>query len=287
MSLRRKIWKNIIRVLVFLIAFMLFVIALTLSPAIYSTPPPFDISNVSITAHRGAAAYAPENSLAAIRRGVLSTAQRIEIDIQQTKDSELVIMHDNTIDRTTNGSGDVGDLSLAELNKFKIDINPAFPGERIPTLADAMREVEGKKKLVIEIKRSDKVSNGITRRTVNLIHEYNASSWCIVHSFDDDVLKAVHELDPNIELHKIFVCETRILPMIIDKQIEFKSPKDYPYVKEFSIHYLFANREIVKEVHALGKKINVWTVDDPEVAKNLVSLDVDGLITDEPNEILK
>jgi len=75
--------------------------------------------------------------------------------------------------------------------------------------------------------------------------------------------------------------------MIIDKQIEFKSPKDYPYVKEFSIHYLFANREIVKEVHALGKKINVWTVDDPEVAKNLVSLDVDGLITDEPNEILK
>jgi len=287
MAYKRKIWKIIIRVLSVLLAFVLLVIGLTLSPAIYSTPPPFEIDSITITAHRGAAAYAPENSMAAIRKGILSSAQRIEIDIQQTNDGGLVVMHDDSIDRTTSGSGEVSHLSLAELSQFRIDINPAFANEKIPTLEEVLREVAGRKLLVIEIKQSDRVSPGITKRTVDLIHQLNATSWCIIHSFSDEVLQAVHQLDPNITLHKCFVCQTRVLPLMIDMQLNWKSPSHYPYVKEFSIHYLFANRAIIREIHALGKKINVWTIDDPDIAKKLVSLDVDGLITDQPDEILK
>src|SRR4030095_12694587 len=186
MAYRGKIWKIIIGVLGLILTLFLLVIGLTLSPAVYSTPPPFEIVSVTITSHRGAAAYAPENSMAAIRKGILSSAQRIEIDIQQTKDGDLIVMHDNTIDRTTNGSGDVRNLSLAELSHFRIDINPAFANEKIPTLEEVLREVAGKKSLIIEIKQSDRVNPGIKKDTVDLIQQFNASSWCIVHSFNDE-----------------------------------------------------------------------------------------------------
>ena len=96
------------------------------------------------------------------------------------------------------------------------------------------------------------------------------------------MIKSIHEKDPGIRLHKLFYAQLRFTPIMIENGTELFKFEDYPFVDEYSIYYRFANRNVIAKIHALGKKINVWTVNDKNTIDSLLSLGVDGIITDHP-----
>ena len=240
--------------------------------------------HIALTGHRGAAGLAPENTLAAIKAGLEQGVDRIEIDVHQTKDKHIVVMHDPSIDRTTNGTGMIKDMNFREIRKYSAGawFGEEFKNEKVPTLNEVLNTVNGKAILVIEIKEFGNYYPGIEKRVVDLIHKHKAKSWTAVCSFDDQVLKKVHEADKDIVLHKLFIFKFPYLKLFNDGKIRIVDFNYYNFVDEFSVYYPFANKRLIEKVHSLNKKINVWTADDTVKINRLINLGVDGIITNHP-----
>ena len=230
-------------------------------------------AQITITGHRGAAGYAPENTLSAIKKGLALGVDRIEIDVQQSKDGVVILMHDKTLKRTTNGKGYIRNKTWAELSQLvaPAEFAATFPNEKIPTLEEALLLINGKAQFVIEIKDGNSYYPNIEQHIVDLIHQYNAHKWCIIHSFNDAALEKIHELDATLPLHKLFVSGLG------------KDLKKWDYVQEFSVNEHFVSKKMIEKVHALGKKINVWTVNDKAKMQELITMGVDGIITNFPD----
>ena len=243
------------------------------------------IRKVTITGHRGAAGLAPENTLAAINKGISLGADRIEIDLQQTSDGVVVVLHDETVDRTTNGTGEVKNQSFEEIKKLDAgsSFSPDFKGEKIPSLEEVLQTVNGQCDLVIEIKQGNNYYPNIIEHTIALIKKYEATDWCIIHSFNLSALIETHRQFPELRLHRLFVAKFRGLPFIYDGSISRFDIEKYPYFEEYSIMYAFATKRIIEFLHKHGKKVNVWTVDDKKHINRLINLGVDGIITDRPD----
>jgi len=241
-----------------------------------------------VTGHRGAAGLSPENSLEAIQKAVDLKTDRIEIDVQQTKDNRIVVIHDYTVDRTTNGKGAVKDLSFDEIRSLFIkENNKKITELKIPTLDEVIDKMDSGSVLLIEIKKEKGLYPGIERRVIDIINKHNAKSKCILQSFNDEVLQNIHTIDPTIGLHKLLIAKLPFFNFIFDGSFKCKKFTDYSFVKEFSINYVFANKSVIDEIHKLNKKINVWTVDDNATMKKLMDLGVDGIITNYPDRVKK
>lgn len=263
-------------------------VALSVSPAAYTSVSGASNPDLVITGHRGAAGLAPENTLSSIEKALEYPVDRIEIDVQQSSDGVVILMHDETLDRTTDGSGEVRGLTWAELQALHVlDAEGAATAEGIPSLAAVLDAIAGQRTLVIEVKQGGDYHPGIEENIVALIQERQAASWCILHSFNDAVLEKVDGLMPELRLHKLLVAQTKGLSVVYDGGFHWGSAEDYAFVDEVSIMWQFANRGFIEEVHALGKKVNVWTVNDVGDAGDLVHLGVDGLITDRPDVVGK
>jgi len=260
---------------------LLFLFLLCLSPIFWTNIQPQNLPDFELISHRGAAGLAPENTLAGVQKALDLKADRIEIDVHQTKDSVLVVMHDKTLNRTTNGRGKIKRQTYEELQGFAVDL--MGKREKIPTLEEVIQLVDGRAILMIEVKNGDAYYSGIERRIVELIHRYDGGNWCFVMSFDDRVLYKVNELDSSILLYKLFVGKPRFLSVILGKRLHFKSLESYEMVEGFCVMYPFVHRQLIEEVHALGKTVFVWTLNDAEVFKELLELGVDGVITDCPD----
>jgi len=280
-----KLVKSFIKYFIGIILFFILSGLLTISPVLffnYSTS-----ANMSYTrvAHRGAAALAPENTLAAVQKGLSHNPDRIAIDVQQTKDGQVVVLQDITLDRTTNGSGLVKDLTLAEIKTLSAGswFSPEFEQEKVPLLQEVLKEIDGRATLVIEIKKGGYFYPGIEENILKIIDEFDAKDWCIIHSFSTQIIKKIHELDPDIRVHKLFKAMLRFTPLMKADGWELFRFQDFPYVDEYSIHYRFANKNIISKIHAMGKKVNVWTVNDKNLIEELLALGVDGIITDHPD----
>ncbi len=259
---------------------------LALSPVLYAGNDTFaKETKIILIGHRGAGGLAPENTLAAIQKGLDNKVDRIEIDVQQTKDNVVISLHDTTIDRTTDGSGLVKDMTYSEILKFSagIKFSKKFKNEKIPTLDDVLKLVNGQAVLVIEIKEGNDYYPNIEQRVVDAIHKHNAKTWAIIHSFNDNALEKVKEIDKTIELHKLFIADFPFLKLIYDGKFRITNLEHYNYVTEISTFYPFTTQRLVDKVHALNKKINVWTVNDSIKINRLINMGVDGIITDYPN----
>ena len=240
---------------------------------------------VKIIAHRGASGLAPENTIAAINKALEYNVDRIEIDVHQTKDNKIVVMHDHTLDRTTNGSGEIKQFTYNDL--IKLDAGswfaPKFKNEKIPLLDDVLKIVNGKSELIIEIKLGSKYYPNIERNIIDVIRKNNALDWCIIHSFDTQILEKIHRIEPNIRLQKILFGKLSFIPIIISNKIEYYDFDKYPFITEYNINYNFANKRIIDKLHKLGKKVNVWTVNNENKINKLINLKIDGIITNYPN----
>lgn len=259
-----------------------------ISPAMYrgKTAVADSVLNKTVlTGHRGAGGLAPENTLAAIKVGLNNRVDRIEIDVQQTKDGKVVCLHDSTIDRTTDGKGFIGDFTYNELQKFSAGIKIAakFKDEKIPLLAEALELTKGKATLVIEIKDGNEIYPGIEKNVLKEIYNQQAKERVIIHSFNDSVLFRIHEMDSTIELHKLLIADFPFLQLMTDGNLKITNLVYYHFSKEFSIYSLFATPRFIKNVHKLNKKVNVWTPNDPKTIARLINMGVDGIITDRPD----
>ncbi len=243
------------------------------------------LSKIVVTGHRGAGGLAPENTLAAIEAGLSQGVQRIEVDVQQTKDGKIICLHDETIDRTTNGKGYAKDLTFNQIEKYSagIKFSNKFKDEKIPLLEDAIKLMKDSVTLVIEIKDGNEVYPGIEKKVVALINKHKAKSSCIIHSFNDSVLFRIHKMDTTIVLHKLFIADFPFMQILTDGHLKITNLEYYSFVTEFSVYYPFATRRLINHVHRLNKKINVWTVNDKATIGRLINLGVDGIITNYPN----
>ncbi len=259
-----------------------FFLFLILTSYMSFSQPSAQTRSVTVTGHRGAAAYAPENTLSGIDKALQLKPDRIEIDVQQTKDGVVILMHDVTLNRTTNGKGKVKNFTLEEIKKLDAAskfipegefVGIPLPFEPIPTLEEALQRINGKTQFIIEIKKGNEYYPGIVNNIVSLIQKYDAYSWCIIHSFEDNVLKSVHQADDRIVLHSVTALRR-------SKQL-----RQMPYISEVSIYYKFATPLWIDKIHKMGKKVNVWTVNAQEDIEKMINIGVDGIISNNPDRI--
>lgn len=234
-----------------------------------------------IIAHRGASAYNPENTLPAFETAIEQGATIIETDVHQTKDSVLVLMHDLSIDRTTFGKGLIKDLTYKEFSAFKIKHKDhTFKNPYPPTLEEAIIKINGRSKLLIEIKKGNDYYPNIEKHIVDLIKKYHAENWIsTIHSFDKKALLNVAKADSNIHLQKLIVFKLPLVSFNYDKHFNKDDFKNWEGV---NVYYKFCSKRLIKKVHALGKTVYVWTVNKPKKAKKLAKRGVDGIITNNP-----
>ncbi len=229
-------------------------------------------------AHRGASGHAPENTLAAFRRAVELGARFIETDLRLTRDSHLVALHDETLDRTTSGHGRVGECTLAELRALDAGswFAPEFAGERIPTLAEILAfSHEHDIGLYLELK-----PGGVWRSEHALVGALRGAAVTdrlVVLCFDAQVLRAIYDLDPLLmtgllERHQAAGAVERALAV---------------GARQLAPHWTLVSRELVQQAHAAGLAVVPWTVNEPEPMRTLLALSVDGIITDYPERVLE
>lgn len=237
----------------------------------------------AIIAHRGCGHAAPENTLSALRCGLLSGAQHLEIDVHQTLDSIVVLHHDETLDRCTDGTGRIDHHTYADLQKLDNGawFSPEYAGEPIATLEQALDLVNGQCGLWIEIKGGKADYPGLERRIVSMIQARNAYGWVQIISFDGHALDRVHALDPKIRLQKLLVAPLWGLPLYLDKGLRWGNLKTrYPYVAGFDVFHRIARKSLIRRVHSWHKELNVWTVNKTDRFKKLFERGVDGITTD-------
>ena len=219
-----------------------------------------------IMGHRGAAALEPENTLRSIERAVEIGVDAVEVDVRLSKDRELVVIHDSTVDRTTNGSGPVSGYSLDGLRKLD-----AGGGQTIPTLQEVMELVGHKVKLVIELKEEE-----TERMVVELIKRNNVEDNVYVISFWHELVKTVKVLESCIKTGVLLVgCP-------VDTCVASQASADALVMK-----YNFVNRHFVEMVHKDGLQVFVWNIDDPHLLKPYVDMGVDGIGSNDPRVLVE
>lgn len=227
---------------------------------------------VEFVAHRGGYIFAPENTCAAFR-ACSGLVDRIEFDVRATADGELVLMHDDTVIRTTTGYGTVtavADLTLAQLKELDagIKFSPLFAGERIPTFAEALRSLPAGVPPMVHRK------TGAAGNVVAVLRAENACSNAIVACEDCDFLRAVRQLEPGIGL--AYIGNGTLPAGLLD---DFKTNG----ISAISWEKSTVATDLVAQVHAAGMILYAWSLGTPEI-ETYLGLGVDGLVVDNPLE---
>lgn len=236
-------------------------------------------------AHRGASGYAPENTLAAFDKAVEMKCDYIELDIHLSKDGRIVVIHDSTVDRTTDSSGKVCDLTLAELQQLDAGswFDEIFKGETIPTLVEVLERYRGKIGILIEVKDPSSYP-GIEDKLAKLLQSKNMdkpnNGKIIVQSFDHESMRYFKSIMPNIPVGVLLSYRTT---EISDEELDkFKEYADY-----VNPNYRIVDNILVKRIHNRNMKITPWTVNSPKTVIKLIKDEVDGIISDYPDIVPK
>ena len=240
-----------------------------------------------IIAHRGASGSAPENTIAAFRKALDIGVDMIELDIHLSKDSILIVCRDVSVNRTTNGAGEIRNLTLRELKQLDAGswYGKEFTGERLPTLEEVMQLVNGQSRLLIEIKGKSNVYQGLEEILVELLKRYDAKSWCIVQSFHTPFLTRLNELDPGIAPYKLIVADVPLLPMYVDDGLKFGSITALDFCKAINPMGTMVSEQFINKVHARGQMVFVWTINEVKKAEKLIEMGADGIITNYPERM--
>ncbi|MCM3711249.1 glycerophosphodiester phosphodiesterase [Sporosarcina luteola] len=233
---------------------------------------------MEIFAHRGASGNYPENTIAAFMEAARLPIFGVEFDVHMTADGELVVIHDESIDRTADGKGYVKDMSLAELKKHDFGnwFSPEFKGETIPTLAEVLDVFNPTDhKLNIELKSDIFPYEGMVEKVLDLIAERQMESRIIISSFDHSAVRTVKRFNPQIETAALFM-EVLVHPVDYLNKI----PAD-------ALHILFpaALRPTIAEVINSGMPVRTFTVNDETYAHTLKQAGVQAIFTDYPGKM--
>ena len=228
------------------------------------------VPQVKIIAHRGGAANAPENTLAALRCGIWEGADMAEIDLHMTRDGVLVALHDHMLTRTTGLKQPVGEVDSAQVGQLDAGswFDPKFAGEHIPTLEELLQVAHGRIRLMLEFKFPQ--SEGMLETALEQIRAAGMEEECILAATSLEFLSLAKQLAPEME----------------NLYIGAKAEEELwtlPYVDSVSIALPGLTRRDVEQAHGSGREIYVWTVNTSHEMEQAVTLGADGLVTDDPS----
>ena len=241
-------------------------------------PGPYPMPKNGICAHRGANETHPENTLAAFREAIQLGAHMIELDVQMTKDNELVIMHDATVNRTTNGKGRVSDLTLAEIKdldagKWK---SKKFKGEKVPTLKEALRIMPVNIWLNIHLKGDEELGAATAKAVIqaNRIHQG-------VIACNEEAAKGVRKISPHIMICNMERTLSR------DNYISTTIKQGFPFLQIKSSRDGLNLAQDVKKLKEHGVRINYFHAEEVSQVKTLLEAGVDFILTDHLQKMLE
>lgn len=232
---------------------------------------------MKIIAHRGASGLAPENTIAAMELAIKQGCHGIETDLQLTKDGEVVVFHDWSVERTTNGLGEIKDLTLSQILELDAGswFSEEFKGEKIPTLVDLLNIVPKGLLLNLEIKSQSHDDRGIEEKVVRILEKYNRIENIIISSFNHMCLERVQKINKQIKLGILYEAH------FIDPLNFIKSNQLDIYSIHSCSHY--TNKDLIQTAHDNNMKVYSWTVNDIKIAERLEEYQIDGIITNYPN----
>lgn len=232
----------------------------------------------AIIAHRGASAYAPENTLAAFELAVRQGADAIELDAKLTADGHVVVFHDQSLERTAGVQGKVRDKTLAELRRLDVGshFDIAYKGEPIPTL-DEVFEAIGKKIFInIELTNYDSLNDDLPLRVAEIVKKHQLTQWVMFSSFNPIALLRAHRCLPDVPIGLLSrpgrdgAWARSWLGYVIPYQAL------HPYLGDVS-------QSLINRIHRRRCKVQVYTVNQPDDMRRLIQMGVDGIFTDDPS----
>lgn len=223
-----------------------------------------------IIGHRGASGYEPENTIRSFEKAIALGVRMIEFDVHICKSGEVVVIHDEKINRTTNGHGYVGGKTIEELQKLD-----AGKGEKIPTFKEVLNFVNRRAKINIELK-GEKTAKPVYTTIKEYIQKYG---WTyddfLISSFDNSQLKEMRTLDSKIKIGAV-VKEIKKDMLKLARELDI-------YSLHISYKSKFLNKNFIDSWHKLGVLIFAWTVNDKNNVERLKALGVDGIFSDYPD----
>ena len=237
---------------------------------------------IMVIAHRGFSGAAPENTLIAFQKGIEIGSDMIELDVHLSRDGEIVVIHDETLERTTNGKGMVADHTLKELKKLDAgsSFGPQFAGEKIPTLKEVLDLAKGRVLVNIEIKNPTHQRHSITElseKTLREVEKAGIMDKVIYSSFNPASLDWIKGKEPRAWTAFLF-------------HRPWNSLRDIPVSQDYAVlnlRNIHLTREKIAEIKKSGKKINVYTVNPEEEIRQFADWGVDGIITNYPDRLVK
>lgn len=234
-----------------------------------------------IFAHRGAKAVAPENTLPAFQRALEMGVDGIELDVHCSKDGQLVVIHDESLERTTTGTGKVGDYTAAQLAKIDAGspFNSAFAGVGVPTLNDVFDLVGNRCRVNVELKSEDPNGGDQAEPLIAMIKARNLYEQVIVSSFNPPSLIKMRALAPTVQLGLLYY-----LPM----PTWLRDAWFTPIINPEAIHpyHRLIDADLMAWANARGCPVNTWTVNDVAEAQRLAALGVNVIMSDVPDQIM-
>ena len=238
-------------------------------------------SPIRVIAHRGFSGQAPENTLVAIRQAIEVGADMVEIDVTVTADGHVILLHDETLDRTTDGQGSPTSMTLDEIRELDAGswFAPEYAGEGIPTLTEALETVKDRILINVEIK-SEAVEHGVVPKVAALIVEHEMLDQVVVSSFSPEALRLMKITDPAVITATLFNKElhTDRDPLEIIQEVGSRG---------FNISGKRLTAAMVERCHRHGIPVAVYTVNEPDDLRRLIELGVNAVFTDHPDLMIE
>lgn len=226
---------------------------------------------IRVTSHRGFSAGVPENTLPAIEKAIEEQADYVEVDVRMTKDGELVLLHDDSLKRTTGLNKKVWQLTYEEVSRQDAGSwkDKVYTGTKIPTLREVFELCKGKVNLNLDLKYRN-AEEGLEEKVAALIEEYEMQWQCVISSTSLTALENIKQINPDIR--------TGYITYQIYRGYFYNDSIDF-----FSVRSNLVTKTVSSEVHKAGKEIHVWTVNAKRELERMKLVGVDNVITDDPS----
>lgn len=225
---------------------------------------------IEITAHRGSSIKAPENTLSALNSAIVEGADYAEVDLQQTVDGRIVLLHDRNLSRVGGVDKNVWELSYEDLRRLEVGswFATEFAGEKIPSLEEAIATVRGKLKLNLELKVNQDRET-LAQQVIKLLEKDNFVQDCVISSSDYPILQMIRKISPTIALG-----------LVISDKITNVDRLDIDF---YSLAVDLVTKDFIQSAHADNRKVHGWTVNNLAQMQRLIDLGIDNIITDQPS----
>ena len=227
-----------------------------------------------VIAHRGASTAAPENTIAAFERALTDGADAIQLDVHLSRDDHPVVIHDPTLERTTNGSGPVRGHTMRELKRLDAGAwrGAAFAGQRLQTLQEVLERFRGRTRFWIELKGGPDLYPDVEERIVGLLEVYDVIDGALVQTFDPAALARLRAFSRELSLGVVLAQS----PLDVERDVPQAANAVCPSAEILGA----SEREVIRRS---GRQCHVWTVNEPALMDRLVDWSVDGIMTDRPD----